>query len=289
MSQKMSPISFFALRLDMMRNNQKMGSGTGFVYQPEGVDRKFLVTNYHIISARYPKEPHKLLPGFLGSPDEIQFSVLTRPDCQPKCGGISLVANKEYAWIEHKDRVQGVDIVAIPIEFLDDAIILTQQQLNLVDDINFEVGSDLFIIGFPYGYGAGNFFPIWKRGTVASEPLFKPEGLPRFYIDSFTKPGMSGSPVFATEIRDLIFLKDETKSNFEKYQRGEISALDFIKDLDVDRTVKPVPTKCFQLVGIYSGRIPGHGDQDPNIGIVWQKKLIDELFAEPRIVKHPGV
>ena len=282
--KKMSPISFFALRLDLMRNGVKIGSGTGFVYQPEGADRKFLVTNYHVISARDPKEPHKSLPG-LDSPDQIQFSFLRRPDYQLIRGGFSLVANEDYTWIEHKDRAQGIDIVAIPIEFPDDAIIVTQQQLNLVDDINFEVGSDLFIIGFPYGHGASDFFPIWKRGTVASEPLFKPEGLSRFYIDSLTKPGMSGSPVFASDIRDLIFLKGEAKSNFEKYNRGEASALDVVTSLDADQIAKPVPTKCFQLVGIYSGRIIVHGEQDPNVGIVWHKKLIDELFSQPSIVR----
>ena len=285
MSQKkMSPISFFALRLDMICKGLKIGSGTGFVYQPAGIDRKFLVTNYHVISARNPREPHKLLPDFPASPDTIQFSVLRRPDYQPTTGGFSLTDNKDYTWIEHKDRAQGVDIAAIPIEFSDDAIIFTQKQLNLVDNVNFEVGSDLFIIGFPYGYGSGDFFPIWKRGTVASEPLFNPEGLHRFYIDSLTKPGMSGSPVFATEIRDLVILKGEAKSNFEKYQRGETSALDLIRSLDVDQINKTVPTKCFQLVGIYSGRIMCHDNQDPNVGIVWQKKLIDELFAEPIIV-----
>lgn len=287
MSKKMSPLSFFSLRLEMMRKGRKIGTGTGFIYEPEGIGRKFLVTNYHVISARNPKEPQFLLPEFSDSPDEIQFSILTRPAYQPRTGGFSLIENKEFAWFEHKDRAKGVDIVAVPIEFPDDAIVVSHQQLGLVDDINFEVGSDLFIIGFPFGYGAGDFFPIWKRGTVASEPQFEPEGLPRFYIDSFTKPGMSGSPVIASETRNLVRLAGESKTAFERYEKGEASAIEALAGLDVSQLAKSIPTKCFQLVGIYSGRITVNGDQDPNVGIVWQKRLIDELFSEPCPVRHP--
>jgi hypothetical protein len=283
----MSPISFFSLRLELIRKGDSIGNGTGFIFKPDGVDQKFLVTNYHVLTARYPNKPDTLLPGFQGSPDAIRFSVLKKDDYQPAYREFSMLKNgKPISWLEHKHRVQGVDIVAIPIDSPQNTVTVSQNELGLVNDINFEVGSDLFIIGFPFGYAAGDFYPIWKRGTVASEPLFKPDGLSMFYIDSFTKPGMSGSPVFAMESRPFFKLKREEAKLFEQYKQKELSATDLIKQLDESSFSNAYYKKCFQFVGIFSGIII-HGDKDPNIGVVWQKQLIDEIFVNPSYVEHP--
>src|SRR5690242_7246944 len=51
----------------------------------------------------------------------------------------------------------------------------------------------LFVIGYPQN--TENFYPIWKSGTIASEPNLMPLGIPFFYIDATTRKGMSGSPV----------------------------------------------------------------------------------------------
>ncbi|MCH8223614.1 MAG: trypsin-like peptidase domain-containing protein, partial [Chloroflexi bacterium] len=168
---------------------------------------------------------------------------------------------------------------AVPISFPKEVKVVSQNQLGLVDDIDLEVGSDLFIVGFPFGFGAGDYFPIWKRGTIASEPLFEPDGLPRFYIDSSTKPGMSGAPVFATESRDYFDVGKEAGEAFAEVQRGEANALEAITKID-PANMQHFIKKEFRLVGIYSGRIVP-GGEDPNIGIVWQKRLIDELFSDP--------
>lgn len=205
----MSPISFFSLHIELRLEGKKIGKATGFLYQPKEKDKIFLVTNYHVITASHPTNPSMILEGYPDCPDEIYITVLKKDNYVPFGIGYSLKKEDDPMWIEHKDRDKGIDIVAIPIELPEDAIVVTQKQLSLVDDINFEIGSDLFIVGFPYGFGAGDFFPIWKRGTVASEPLFKPEGLSRFYMDAFTKPGMSGSPVFAFENRDIFYLDGE--------------------------------------------------------------------------------
>jgi len=59
------------------------------------------------------------------------------------------------------------------------------------------VAQDIFVIGFPEALTAGSGTPIWKRGTVASEPYLTIEDRPCFLIDSATKNGLSGSPVVA--------------------------------------------------------------------------------------------
>lgn len=280
----MSPISFFALHLELHKAGQKIGDGTGFVYLHPESNKKFLVTNYHVLTCRDPKQPARLLPNYPDSPDKIVFYTLSRPSLESKSGSIRI--DSETEWLEHSRRSDGVDIVAMPIEFPDDAVVVTQNKLGLVDDIEIEAGSDLFIIGFPWGFGVGDYLPIWKRGVIASEPLFRPNGISMFYIDAFTHPGMSGSPVFAATWRDMLDVDRETYEKFKLVKEGNSSALELLSSIDLKAIANGKPRQCLSLVGIYSGRV-SVGNKDPNIGIVWQKSLIDELFSNPIVTQHP--
>jgi hypothetical protein len=65
----------------------------------------------------------------------------------------------------------------------------------------------VFILGFPKGISQGAF-PIWKRGSIATEPLYgvttiwAKSGAPVILVDALTNDGMSGSPVlyFGSEV-----------------------------------------------------------------------------------------
>lgn len=57
--------------------------------------------------------------------------------------------------------------------------------------------SSLTLVGYPYGYyDKTNSLPIWKTGSVASEPSVDFDNKPLFVIDISAFPGMSGSPAF---------------------------------------------------------------------------------------------
>ena len=73
-------------------------------------------------------------------------------------------------------------------------------------------GSTVFVIGFPRSLSVGFGLPLWKSGYIASEPHFNVtlggrlsgygglkggRRIPAFFIDTLTRAGMSGSPVFA--------------------------------------------------------------------------------------------
>ena len=163
---------------------------------------------------------------------------------------------------------------------------LSNDELGLVDDIVVEVGSDLFIVGFPSRFGDEYPFPIWKRGTVSSEPLIKPQGLSKFYIDAHTTGGMSGSPVFATEQRLLYDIDKETYDLYQKFQAGQARALDFLDRLHLN-DFNAVNHRLMRFVGIYSGRVEIDGKLDPEIGVVWSKDVLEELFTSPVISHHP--
>ena len=282
----MSPISLFSIHIEMIRNGKKIGNGTGFIYFYKETNSHFLITNYHVLTARNPTNPTTLLAGYPDSPDELRFKAFKKNTMEVSYLNSDLLEDDDLEWIEHPMRGEGVDIAALKVHLPDDALVWSQEMLGLVDDIHLEVGAELFIVGYPYGIAAGDVFPLWKRGTIASEPLIKPNNLSRFYIDAVTTPGMSGSPVFAVETRQLIELKGDSASAFREHDEGKISAGDLIDRIDPQALAKPYNKKHYRLVGIYSGRLVD-GERDPSIGIVWNAHLIEELFTNPVITKHP--
>ncbi len=286
MAGKLSAISFFPVHIEMMRNKIKIGDGTGFIYHQKKLDEYFLITNYHVVSARAPAEPSTLLKGYPDSPDALHFKLLCKDRRSIKSGAIDLIQDSNPQWLEHPKREQGVDIVALKVAFEEDALIIPQDKLGLVEDIALDIGTDLFIVGYPYGVETEGFFPIWKKGSVASEPLITQNNLPKFYIDAFTTPGMSGSPVFACESRQVFDASHNTLNALEKHESGEISALDFLDLINLEELKKPYQKKHFKLVGIYSGRML-NGERDPGLGIVWKAELFEEMFEAGIVVKHP--
>ena len=63
-----------------------------------------------------------------------------------------------------------------------------------------KVADEVFILGFPYKIGNASQIPIWKRGSVASEPELDCDNLPKLFVDTASRPGMSGSPVIYKRI-----------------------------------------------------------------------------------------
>ncbi len=104
-----------------------------------------------------------------------------------------------------------LDVVAIPIESKDTSIlrwvgVYSKESFN--NDLILYPSQDLFVIGFPFDYGQSNLYPLWKKGTIASEP-----GFTKFFIDATTRSGMSGSPVVFRNTSVV------TKGGIENYTR----------------------------------------------------------------------
>lgn len=124
------------------------------------------------------------------------------------------------------------------------------------------VGSDVFILGYPEGLNYADL-PIWKRGSVASEPRIAIDHLPKMLIDTATRKGMSGSCVIAA--KHGIFSVNNG-NNISKGSAGK-------------------------LLGVYSGRVKFKVDpeekytEEPEdimlraqLGIVWKKEVILEII-----------
>lgn len=150
------------------------------------------------------------------------------------------------SWTEHPTLGRAADIVALPAKELAN-IVNEKTSVSLTDDWHrWTVGNELHVIGFPYGQIAG-VFPIWSKGFIASEPDVDIAGLPMFLIDCRSRPGQSGSPVYA-----------HFKTGEVVEHRGE-------------RYAARGPMNYF--VGVYSGRLR----RDSDLGMVWKRRCIGEL------------
>jgi hypothetical protein len=119
------------------------------------------------------------------------------------------------------------------------------------------VGMDVFILGYPFG-AQPPAFPIWKRGSIASEPYLVHSTTGYYLVDTASRPGMSGSPVILRSWSNHILESNMWTTTSDK--------------LPIDR-----------IIGVYSGRkIP----TDAQIGIVWHVDYIDEIIDGAK--RDPG-
>ena len=236
-------VSAISRHIRMYFGETLLGHGTCFFVM--SADGPVLVTNRHNFTGRnnitgQPLRNDCAIPDHavvtMHGPHEVHYHV-------------DLVdhANSEApSWTEHPTLGAKADIVALPVK----------EMANIVGEINsvsffndwhrWDVGSELHVVGYPYGQ-IGGPFPIWSKGSIASEPDIDIAGLPVFLIDCRSRPGQSGSPVFA------------------RFRAGDI----------VERGGQSYQAKkaTNYFVGVYSGRLR----TDSDLGLVWKRSCIEEL------------
>jgi hypothetical protein len=252
------PISFtvYQIMLFYKETDAVLANGTAFLYEYKS--KPYLITNWHNVSGRDPfsKEylksnaaiPDSIITWFRNKSD---LSILDKVT-------IDLYKDdqmQEKNWIEHPVFKDNIDVVAIPLpeEISAKYSIHPINKLQFDNQFEAEVTDEVFILGFPFSSQLPLALPIWKKGSIASEPKLNQKGLPLLYVDTATRPGLSGSPVI--------------------YQRNGIHGL--------DDNGMPKDDTLFGLIrgflGIYSGRL-GKDDSMAQLGLIWKKNTIEELF-----------
>jgi hypothetical protein len=165
-------------------------------------------------------------------------------------------------WVMHQDG-QAIDIAAFRLGDDERRYIVPMNDAVGVYDPVLEVGSELYILGFPRGLKPVGNFPIWKRGSIASEPKWQAHQERCFWIDAATRDGMSGSPVVARAL----------SSDEHALQIGNGPLRD-------DTLIIAKPGLAF--VGVYSGRMGIADALEAQIGKVWYAKAVQEMLANPR-------
>lgn len=235
--------------------------GTAFLYRHK--EKTYLVTNWHNVTGREPVS-HKPKHSLCAIPDSLVIAVPFHGKMEDGRNAVRWDhhrmplyddADRQLpVWFEHPVHGDKVDVVTIPIEDADKiATKLANDAAVAGDKIAIFPGFDVFVLGYPRGMSGGGRFPIWKRGSIATEPDFDLDGLPKLLIDTATREGMSGAPVFI--FANGTWFRDD-------------------KPGDLDGMVFGVGK---QFLGVYSGRL-GDDAFQAQLGVVWKEAAIIEVI-----------
>jgi hypothetical protein len=271
----------FLIRMVFEETSTELAIGTGFIYEQQ--EQYYLITNGHCVTGVNP-EINKRISRHAGYPTAIKMRVriIVKPsqvkEASPaliaemedddKVAGamlpdsliVGLYKDSDYTqpqWFIHPKFGYNVDVVAIPlIKKSDVPEGYVFEAININSDLTATpvVGDDVYVLGYPFGITDPMELPIWKRGSIASEPQIPFQGLPKMLIDTATRSGMSGAPVIL--IRHGNREKDGLNPN-----------------------VRTSSDTAYGFVGVYSGRIGTKEDFDAQLGIVWHKEVIEEIIV----------
>lgn len=209
-----------------------LAHGTGCLWRHKG--HVYLLTARHVFSGTNPFNDAPLSnEGFF--PERIRLYPSTRLAADlygrvPRV--VSVVEGDKSLWLQDRDfDALKTDIAALDLGPGDDVFCLNDIN-DIFEDIWTHIGMECAVVGYPTRFFGGLMTPIWRVGSIASEPLLPVDGKPMFLLDAATSPGFSGSPVFRHHIGPLPI----------KLEDGSLS-------IQVDRAL----TTTF--VGFYAGRL----------------------------------
>ena len=267
-----------------------ISTGTAFFY---GLNEElFLITNWHNISGKHFLSKEKLgkrCPTYIEAKfityiNSLQFTASSHK--------IEIYEKSQPRWFEHPKLGSTCDIIALPIEKPANVPKDLHHPSNLISKIRIPVkpGNTCFVIGFPKSLSVGIGLPLWKSGFIASEPhydvtingkistlggLVDGLELPAIFIDTLTREGMSGSPVFASYFGNWDMTNPYTDIN--------PSHPDFFKRDDI-----ALGENRMEFIGCYSGRI-GKAEEGAALGLCWKEETIKLICENKKLGEHPHV
>lgn len=188
--ENVHPLSLSTVLIHLKSNGQPVSSGTGFFYADKR-QRLFIATNYHVVTGNAPGS------GKAPQGDEIEFVVKMKKG-NPLTFRIALFEGNEPVWHQHPtDRDADVVLIKLPGADYSGHDFVTISQQAKIPNVQIHPSSTVVLIGYPYGlHDLTNMLPIWKTGSIASEPDYDFNGNKLFVVDVSAYRGMSGSPVF---------------------------------------------------------------------------------------------
>lgn len=269
-------IETFAIKRDTGQLELR-SNATGFFLRAQNMI--FLVTNWHVVTGLDPANTSSL-KRFV--PELLKLTLISKDNYLTELSVPLYNMKMEPLWHEHHDR-HAVDLVLIPLpQQLENHFYIFDIESNTDNEkIEETIAKDVFILGYPFskdemhsGFDkdANYYLPIWKRGSIATEPNRKIANK-LILIDSLSRPGMSGSPIVIAE--DTNFMMAKTEKNAAVLKRlsgGDSSAL---YDLNTDE-ISNKKIKRFNFLGVYSGVIGTTKLQEVALGKCWHKSVLLE-------------
>jgi len=272
MTPKLSPdtpsFATHYLRMIPFNEDSVLSTGTGFLYEYKNV--YYLITNGHNITRMNPEQtlritnsaafPVKIRTKFRASVDEKVDVMTLLPPID-----IKLYKDEEFQkpiWLVHPNSGYLVDVVAIPLfdskELSKDVHLYPINKFKFDTQFGPRVADDVFILGYPFNITGGLELPVWKKGSIATEPNVPIDDLPKIFIDTATRSGMSGSPVIMR------------RTGIHGFDGRKIKGDDIIGTIE-------------NFIGIYSGRIGAENEFKAQLGVVWKKEVIDEILEAQQV------
>lgn len=250
MVRTVDQFSVVSIFIEIASGGDIIASGTAFPVKQD--EHAYLITNWHNvtginpISGEYLSIPYRAPTSFRAWVQQAGTLGTWRP-----CQFDLLDADGTPVWLEHPILGRRVDVVAVPFRCPDDLQVYPINDLALTDEMAVHVGEDVFILGYPFGLRPTGLFSVWKRGSIATEPELDIERLPKFMVDTASRPGMSGSPVVLRK--------------WGSYQSAH------------GTHIGTGPRTKF--LGIYSGRIGADDELKAQLGIVWRAEVIPVIIS----------
>lgn len=244
-------------KLELFYNDNMLGSATGFFCKRD--DDWFIVTNWHVLSGRYPSNGQpRHFSSAVPNKCKFYFNTLTDDGLLSSFVTYELYSPEDGSplWLQHPTEGQKVDIAAFRIHESHRGMAKDLQAPDGNDvDMLVDLGAEVFIPGFPLGLAADGVLPLWKRASIASSLEVGSGARTFFHVDTATREGMSGAPCLAI-------------SNWKHYRldrsTGKVSVIE-----------KPI---SWRLLGVYSGRLNPSDSFEAQIGIVWRESFINEIL-----------
>jgi hypothetical protein len=241
--------SLCTVPLELLANKTPMSVATGFVWMHG--QQHYLITNWHVITGKNTQTGELDLPA---RPDAFRALFNVRVGDFGKSEPIVIDVrdpNGRPLWLVHPNGGR-IDVIVLPINLsgLTAAVDLSPINLYTAKPLRIQVGMEVFILGYPFGMDPPGF-PVWKRGTIATEPDLVRMTTGYYLVDTASRPGMSGAPVIL-------------RSWTNDYLEGSVRAI--------------TDTPATNLIGVYSGRLYAAADE-AQIGMVWHVSYIEEIIA----------
>ena len=250
-----------------IRIETDLATGTGFFFKfkekDDGRSIPAIVTNKHVVKD--------------AKTGEFVFTK-KRHDGAPDIGSISRfsIHDFETKWIMHPEP--EVDLCILPIGGLLNTseqlgksfffLLLGKSLLPTPADLDDLIGLEsITMIGYPNGiWDENNNFPVFRKGTLASNIKYDWNGKKKFIIDCAVFPGSSGSPIFILDLGGFISKSGVTLGQGRIKLIGVIHAV-FLHTAIGKVEVIDIPTKSVELI---SSQVPN------NLGIaIKSERLLD--------------
>jgi Trypsin-like peptidase domain len=236
-------------------NDIELSLATGFVYRRR--EQLYLVTNWHVLTARNAETGAHLHKGG-ARPNRLraQFNLTVANFGKEEIEIKLRDDNDAPLWLVHPvhprhGNDKRIDVAAIPLGPSTDKRTFALYPINDLasDKLKIVIGMDVFILAYPFGAKPPGF-PVWKRGSIASEPDLVRLTDGYYLVDTASRPGMSGSPVV---LRSWSGVMEEPG------------------------VLGPSDRPFSRFIGVYSGRFHA-GVSEAQIGMVWHELYIDDII-----------